>query len=83
MIPIKTTELIQLIENVLELESGSLNERSEAEQVDAWDSLGHLSILVALDSRCDGKVASISEMATAYSVQSIIQLLVANSLLRD
>ena len=83
MVQMNTVELIELIEFVLELENGTINEKSEAEQVEKWDSLGHLGILVALDMRCDGKVASISDMATAYSVQSIIRLLLENSLLNE
>ena len=44
-------------------------------EIDEWDSFGHLEILVALDKKFDGKVASINEMASATTVEKIIKLL--------
>ena len=80
---IDKSELISLIETTLEQESGSLNEGSVAEDIEKWDSLGHLSVLVALDAHCDGQVASISEMASADSIPKIIEILSNNSLIKD
>ena len=80
---IERNDLISLIEVALEQDSGSLSQNSRAEDIEKWDSLGHLNILVALDSQCNGKVAGISAMATADSIQKIIEILENNSLLKD
>ena len=52
---------------------------SSVENVEEWDSLGHLGVLVALDKAFDGKIGSIKEMATAGSVTKIIEILKTNS----
>ena len=49
--------------------------------IEEWDSFGHLGILVALDKKFDGKVASISEMASATTVKKMIDLLISNKLI--
>ena len=59
---------------------GKITFDSSVKNVEEWDSLGHLSILVALDKRFGGKVANIREMSSADSVNKIIQLLKDNSL---
>jgi hypothetical protein len=74
-------ELISLIEDALEIESGSLDENSVSEDIDEWDSLGHLNFLIALDTRCNGKAGEISELATASSLSEILTILETNSLL--
>lgn len=75
------SEILQIIETALELEPGILKEDSCSENTEAWDSLGQLSILVALDKHFDGKLSSISEMAEANSVQKILSTLKENSIL--
>ena len=40
-------ELIKLIEEALEIKSGSVNIESSSEDFEEWDSLGHLNILVS------------------------------------
>ena len=73
--------VIKIIEQALLLEPGILNEDSNSENIEEWDSLGQLTILVALDKNFEGKIASISEMAEANSVQEILTILKANSIL--
>ncbi len=68
------TEIIKIIENALRLSSGVLKEDSSAENVDDWDSLGQLSILVALDKNFKGKISGISKMAEANSVIKILNI---------
>jgi acyl carrier protein len=45
-----------------------------------WDSLGQLSILVALDKHFKGKISSLSEIAEANSVPKILTILKKNSI---
>lgn len=81
MINVNGEEVIRVIEDALQLEKGGLNINSSTANVEGWDSLGHLSILIALDKLFDGKVAGIADMATADSVSKIIQVLKDNSLI--
>ena len=74
------TKIMVIIEKALSLEPGSINENSNSENTEDWDSLGQLSILVALDKHFEGKISSISEMAEANSVQKIFITLKENSI---
>ena len=75
------SEIMQIIETALELEPGILQEDSGSEKTEAWDSLGQLSILTALDKHFEGKISGISGMAEANSVQKILTTLRENSIL--
>jgi acyl carrier protein len=72
--------VMEIIEIALELKPGVLKENSSSEKMDEWDSLGQLSILVALDKYFKGQISGISEMAEADSVQKILTILKGNSL---
>ena len=72
--------VMEIIEKALLLEPGILKEDSDSENTVGWDSLGQLSILVALDKHFEGKISSISEMAEANSLQKILTILKENSI---
>jgi acyl carrier protein len=72
-------DLISLIKDALEVEHVDLN--SSMDTIDEWDSLGHLSILSAIDEKLDGKASDISDLASATSVEKIITILKKNSLM--
>lgn len=79
----KMTEanILEAIERALEITCGSLKPDALAENVEGWDSLGHLSILVALDQLSEGKAADITELADAHSVPKILMALKKHSLI--
>ena len=52
------------------------------DNLDEWDSLGHLSILSAIDQELDGKASKLSALAGATSVSSIIIILEENNLMQ-
>lgn len=81
MSSISQSDVITVIEKALEMKPGALGESTRAEEVSTWDSLGQLSILVALDKLFDGKIANIIEMAEADSVSKILNILRQHSLL--
>ena len=81
MSEITQADVISAIEKALELQPGSLAESPPAGTVENWDSLGQLSILVALDKLFSGKIAGIAAMAEADSVEKILSILRQNSLL--
>jgi len=72
-------DVIEIIETVLKLDNSHIDINSTVDNIEEWDSLGHLGVLVALDKAFDGKIASIQEMATADSVKKILQILRENS----
>ena len=74
-------DVLTAIESALELDSRSINMEAVSEDVKGWDSLGHLSILAALDSLFEGRVTEIDEIATADSVPKILVALRQHSLL--
>jgi acyl carrier protein len=73
--------VLEAITQVLELESGELQKTSAIGDFDSWDSLGHLDILSTLDNLFNGQLGSVSEMASADSVDKILDALRANSLI--
>jgi acyl carrier protein len=81
MSKITQTEVIVVIQNALEIKNGQLGENTRAEEIASWDSLGQLSILVALDKLFGGKIAKITDMASANSIPKILNILKQNSLL--
>jgi acyl carrier protein len=72
--------VMEIIEKALELKPGILKEDSDSERMEDWDSLGQLSILVALDKHFEGKISSLSEIADANSVPKILTVLKKNSI---
>jgi len=72
--------VMEIIEKALELKPGILKEDSDSERMEDWDSLGQLSILVALDKHFKGKISSLSEIADANSVSKILTVLKKNSI---
>ena len=73
--------LIEVIAKSIFVDGSSLSMDSSAETVEEWDSLGHISILSALDEATDGKSADIVELTQATSVREINDLLKENELL--
>ena len=73
--------VLRAIESALELDSGSVGLEATAEDLEGWDSLGHLSILAALDLLFGGRVTEIREITTADSIPKILAALRRHSLL--
>lgn len=81
MSTVSQSEVIAVIEKALEMKPGSLSENTRAEEVATWDSLGQLSILVALDKCFSGKIANITEMAESDSIPKILATLKQHGLI--
>ena len=65
-------KIINLIQ--VALDDKTIRIDSTNETVVGWDSLGHLSILSALDKVTDGKVSEIRDFNDVSSVSQIIKL---------
>ena len=48
---------------------------SSVNNIENWDSIGHLQILANLDKLTKGKISKIEEFSEADSVKSIIKIL--------
>jgi len=66
--------IIDCISKVLQI-SKKITINSNSKNIEEWDSLAHLNILMALDKKANGKIFSIKEIAKATSVKEIIQIL--------
>ena len=65
----------KMIAEALEVDASEVDDDASTETLEAWDSLGHINVLVALDAALDGKVAGIDGMKKAYSVATLVGLL--------
>lgn len=74
-------DVLEVIRQALNPKNAQITFDSSMDNVEEWDSLGHLGILVALDKVFDKKVGKIKEMAAADSVTKVLQLLKDNSLM--
>jgi acyl carrier protein len=74
-------EVYQLIGEALQVDISDINANTSKDDIESWDSLGHLNILVRLDSKLEGKPSDINELADATSVNSIVEILKENNLL--
>ena len=72
--------VMEIVEAALELESGVIKVSSDSGSIEEWDSLGHLSILVALDTHFGGKVSNLTEMSDVDSIQAILTVLKKNGI---
>jgi acyl carrier protein len=77
----KLSELIEKVEGALELDAGSVSMESSGENIEDWDSLGHITILGMLDDATDGASADIVDLTQASSMVEIVQILTDNGLL--
>jgi acyl carrier protein len=71
-------EILEMIARSLEVHNGKITMDSCMDNVEEWDSLGHLSILVSLDKKFNGKLAGIKKMSTANSIKAIFKILKNN-----
>ncbi len=65
-------KIISLITDALMGEN--VTAESTIDNLAGWDSLGHLSILSALDDASGGKISNISEFNNVKSVKEIVNL---------
>ena len=77
----KENELIQLIKKSLKTKQ-KIDINSKSNNIEEWDSIGHLILLSNLDEKLKGATSNIADMATADSVKKIISILKKNKLIK-
>ena len=75
--------LISLIAESLEVDEADIDENASNETIEEWDSLGHLSILSALDDLTDGKASELDGLADSLSLNDLIKTLSAAGLINS
>ena len=71
-------KLYEIIQSALNIESLSLSESMD--NLDEWDSLAQLEIIINIDKETDGKASRIPELAVANSVEKLSEILDSNNL---
>ncbi|MFZ2889153.1 acyl carrier protein [Sulfuricurvum sp.] len=66
-------DLITEIEDILQVDEGSLNEETALASLEDWDSLAFISIIALFDKKLSKKV-SLDELKQCQSVGDIIAL---------
>ncbi len=73
-------QILTLIQEALDQKEPVLITDS-SQNLEPWDSLAQLQILMKIDQATDGKAANIAELAIALSAQSIVDTLSAHGLI--
>lgn len=71
-------EIIKLVCNALEADSSEVSIETTSYDIDEWDSLGHLSILQALDEKYNDVTERVPELASVSSVKEIVNLIISD-----
>jgi len=79
---ISKKEIFKIIAKSLSVSEKKIDEKVSSNNFEEWDSMSHLSILIALDKKLSGKVQKIQELSDAYSVKKIIQIFNKKKLLK-
>ena len=67
--------LISGIAEALEVEAHQLNINTKSSDLEEWDSLGHISIMVFLDKSFNEVTERVTALASAASVKEIADIL--------
>jgi acyl carrier protein len=81
MVNANEEKVLEIIRKALKLGQKPLTLDSGINDIEEWDSLGHLGILSALDKFFNGRIAPIKEIAEADSVAKMLRLLRKHSLI--
>ena len=77
----KDIDVYKAISKILKTDEKKIINSKNLRDIDEWDSLNHLAILIQLDKMFGNKVAKISKMKDADSIFKIIKLLRENNLI--
>lgn len=71
-------QLQEIMATALELPAGAIKENSTMEEIEEWDSLGHVHIMVALEQAFD-LYMDVDDFAELDSVPAILRYLESES----
>lgn len=67
-------EKLMKLEEMLDLDEGTLNADMELSEIEEWDSIAHLSLIILLDDEYDRKISG-NELRALQTVQEILDLM--------
>jgi acyl carrier protein len=67
-------EKLALLEDMLELDEGGLKEGTKLSELEGWDSMAKISLIVLLDDEF-GKKLSAEEIGKFYIIQDILDFM--------
>lgn len=79
---ISEKEVISIISKALKLPNKKIKFTSSSKDIEEWDSLGQLNIMMGLDKKLKGKILKIKNISEAYSVREIMKILKKNKLVK-
>ena len=71
-------EFLVCVAEALEIELEHISLETTADDLDEWDSLGHLTILFALDKASGGKASNIDSLSGMTKLDDIFRALSVN-----
>ena len=80
---INKNKVLEIVVKALQVDAESISIDSSSDNAEEWDSLAHLTILLELDRKLDGKAGKINDLATATSVRAILEILKKHDLISD
>tara|TARA_B110000196_G_scaffold311283_1_gene315057 strand:- start:828 stop:1079 length:252 start_codon:yes stop_codon:yes gene_type:complete len=74
-------EIIKIISKILKMTPQNVEKIDDYSKMKSWDSLAHLDIISAIDTKLKGKIGKIKNISEIKSVKKIISLLKKKSLI--
>ena len=74
-------EIIKIISKILKMTPAKLEKIDNYTKMKSWDSLAHLDILSALDTRLNNRISKIKNISEVMSIKKIILILKKKSLI--
>lgn len=72
----KNTEIIiEIISKSLKIKKNKINEKTNLQKLEEWDSLGVLSVMTALDKKYKGliKISSFDKVITVADIKKLLK----------
>ena len=74
-------DIVKTIAKILKMSPQKIEKIDNYSKMDNWDSLAQLDIISALDTKLNGKIGKIKNIAEIKSVKKIVTLLKKKSLI--
>ena len=72
-------EILKTIAKALDVDASQINIDTNSNDLEEWDSLGHLSLLMELDNNFDSVSEKAPQLASASTVKEIVDAVIENS----
>lgn len=72
-------EIFNVIAKALDIDASQINLETNSNDLEEWDSLGHLSLLMELDNNFDTVSEKAPQLASASTVKEIVDAVIEHS----